>query len=75
MEKNPINIKGVEGGVIGIDVDGNGNIFGKNISVVINQAQDYGIGLLSPDYFKKHTSKDRDLEDWKNGFSFNLEDF
>jgi hypothetical protein len=75
MEKNPINIKGVEGDVIGIDVDGNGNIFGKNISVVINQAQDYGIGLLSPDYFKKHTSKDRDLEDWKNGFSFNLEDF
>jgi hypothetical protein len=46
MEKNPINIKGVEGDVIGIDVDGNGNIIGKNISVVINQAQDYGISLL-----------------------------
>jgi hypothetical protein len=39
------------------------------------EAQDYGISLLSADYFKKHTSKDRDLEDWKNGFSFNLKDF
>jgi tetratricopeptide (TPR) repeat protein len=73
MEKNFIDIKEVSGDIIGVGIDGSGNIIGKDISVVINQAQDYGLNLLSPDYFKGYKSTDQDLEDWKKGFSFKLE--
>src|SRR5918994_1678362 len=73
MEKNSIDIKEVSGDIIGIGIDGSGNIIGKDISVVINQAQDYGLNLLSPDYFKDYKSTEQDLEDWKKGFSFKLE--
>ena len=67
MEKNSIDIKEVSGDVIGVGIDGSGNIIGKDISVVINQAQDYGLNLLSPDYFKDYKSTEQDLEDWKKG--------
>jgi tetratricopeptide (TPR) repeat protein len=50
-----------------------GNIIGKDINVVINKAQSYGINLLSTNYFKEYKSTPQDLEDWKNGFSFKLE--
>jgi tetratricopeptide (TPR) repeat protein len=73
MEKNSIDIKEVSGDIIGVGIDGSGNIIGKNISVVINQVQDYGLNLLSPDYFKDYKSTEQDLEDWKKGFSFKLE--
>jgi DNA replication protein DnaC len=60
--------------VIGIGVDGNGNIIGKNISIVVNEAQTrYGLSLLSPDYFNGHKSTEQDLENWRKGFSFKLE--
>jgi tetratricopeptide (TPR) repeat protein len=73
MEKNSIDIKEVSGDIIGVGIDGSGNIIGKDISIVINQAQSYGINLLTSDYFKEYKSTDQDLEDWKNGFSFKLE--
>jgi tetratricopeptide (TPR) repeat protein len=59
--------------VIGIGVSGDGNIIGKDITVVINEAQSYGLTLLAANYFKEHKTTDQDLEDWKNGFSFKLE--
>ena len=46
MEKNSIDIKEVSGDIIGVGIDGSGNIIGKDISIVINQAQSYGINLL-----------------------------
>jgi hypothetical protein len=50
-----------------------GNIIGKDINVVINKAQSYGINLLSTNYFKEYKSTPQDLKDWRNGFSFKLE--
>jgi tetratricopeptide (TPR) repeat protein len=70
---SPIEIKGNPGDVIGVGIDGNGNIIGKDINIVINQAHDYGINLLPSDYFENYKSMNQDLEDWKNGFSFKLE--
>ena len=68
-----IQSKKKEGDIIGYGVSGSGNIIGKDINIVINQAQSYGLNLLHPNYFIDHTSSQQDLEDWKNGFSFKLE--
>ena len=67
--KDRIHINHSEGDVIGIGVSGSGNIIGKDISIVINEAQSYGLTLLATNYFKEHKSNGQDLEDWKNGFS------
>ena len=68
-----IDIQNTDGDVIGIGVSGSGNIIGKDINVVINEAQSYGLTLLSASYFKEHKSTEQDLKDWRNGFSFKLE--
>src|SRR5947209_5167845 len=73
---NPIDIDitDTKGDIIGVGVDGSGNIIGKNISIVVNEVQKrYGLSLLSTNYFKEHKSIERDFESWKKGFSFNLE--
>ena len=72
MSKIP-EIRADKGDVIGVGVDGSGNIIGKNISVVINQARGYGLTLLNPNHFKENSDTEQNFEDWKNGFSFNLE--
>ena len=72
MSKIP-EIRADKGDVIGVGVDGSGNIIGKDISVVINEVHDYGLNLLAPNYFNEHKSTAQDLEDWRNGFSFKLE--
>ena len=72
MSKIP-EIRADKGDVIGVGVDGSGNIIGKNISVVINQARGYGLTLLSPNYFKENSNTDPNFEDWKNGFNFTPE--
>jgi tetratricopeptide (TPR) repeat protein len=68
-----IDIQNTSGDVIGIGVSGDGNIIGKDINIVINEAQSYGLTLLSAIYFKEHKSTEQDLKDWRNGFSFKLE--
>jgi tetratricopeptide (TPR) repeat protein len=70
---SPIDIQNTRGDVIGIGVSGSGNIIGKDINIVINEAQSYGLTLLSASYFKEHKSTEQDLKDWRNGFSFKLE--
>ena len=72
MSKIP-EIRADKGDVIGVGIDGSGNIIGKDISVVINEVHDYGLNLLAPNYFNEHKSTAQDLEDWRNGFSFKLE--
>ena len=47
MSKIP-EIRADKGDVIGIGIDGSGNIIGKDISVVINEVHDYGLNLLVP---------------------------
>ena len=68
-----IDIQNTGGDVIGIGVSGDGNIIGKDVTIVINEAQSYGLTLLSASYFKEHKSTEQDLKDWRNGFSFKLE--
>ena len=72
MSKIP-EIRADQGDVIGVGVDGSGNIIGKNISVVINQARGYGLTLLSPNHFIENSNTDPNFEDWKNGFNFTPE--
>ena len=42
--------------IIGYEVSGSGNIIGKDINIIINQAQSYGLTLLHPNYFIDHKS-------------------
>ncbi len=72
-ETSFVDIQNIKGDIIGFGVGGSGNIIGKDISIVINEAQSYGLNLLYPTYFIEHKSTKQDLEDWKNGFSFKLE--
>ena len=72
MSKIP-EIRPDKGDVIGVGVDGSGNIIGKDISVVINQARGYGLTLLSPNYFKENSDTGPNFEDWKKGFNFTPE--
>jgi tetratricopeptide (TPR) repeat protein len=71
--KDRIHINHSEGDVIGIGVSGSGNIIGKNLSVIINEAQSYGLNLLTTNYFREHKTTGQDLEDWIQGFPFKLE--
>src|SRR5215208_8097197 len=68
-----VDIENTKGDVIGIGVSGSGNIIGKDINVVINEAQSYGLNLLSTNYVKEYKSTPQYLKDWRNGFSFKLE--
>lgn len=69
-----INISGNQGDVIGVGIDGNGNIIWKNVVVVVNEfSQDCGLTLLPPNHFKENNDIDEDLKRWKKGFPFSLE--
>ena len=72
MSKIP-EIRADKGDVIGIGVDGSGNIIGKNINVVINQVRGYGLALLKSTHFNENSYTDPNFDDWKNGFNLTLE--
>jgi hypothetical protein len=73
ISSSSVDIQNTRGDVIGIGVSGSGNIIGKDINIVVNEAQSYGLNLLSTNYFKEYKSAQQDLKDWRNGFSFKLE--
>jgi tetratricopeptide (TPR) repeat protein len=59
--------------VIGVGVDGNGNIIGKNISIVINEfTEACALTLIPPDYFEENTDTENDFKQWLKGYSFSL---
>lgn len=60
MSKIP-EIRADKGDVIGVGVDGSGNIIGKNISVVINHARGYGLTLIHPNHFKENNDTDLNI--------------
>jgi tetratricopeptide (TPR) repeat protein len=69
-----IHISENQGDVIGVGIDGNGNIIGKNVSIVINEfSQDCGLTLLSQNHFKENNDITESVEKWKKGFPFSLE--
>ncbi len=68
-----MDIQNIKGDIIGFGVSGSGNIIGKDISIVISEAQSYGLNLLYSNYFIEHKSTQQDFDDWRNGFSFKLE--
>jgi len=76
MSKKVIDVR-AKGDIIDLQVDGNGNIIGKDIYgnkiVIVNNIiqRDYGLTLIPPSYFQSHTHAN--LEQWKKGFSFSLE--
>ena len=72
---NSIDIHSNKGDVIGVGVDGNGNIIGKNISVVINEfSQDCGLTLLAPNHFKENVDTIENFSQWREkGYAFSLE--
>ena len=71
---NSFDIKENKGDVIGIGVDGNGNIIGKIISVVINEfSQVCGLSFIPPNYFKENTDTEENFNQWKEkGYSFSI---
>ncbi|MER5174580.1 MAG: hypothetical protein ABJB76_07270 [Candidatus Nitrosocosmicus sp.] len=69
----PIDIKNNKGDLIGVGIDGNGNIIWKNVSIVIEFSQDCGLTLLSPNHFIENSDIKEDVEKWKKGFPFSLE--
>jgi hypothetical protein len=42
LEKERIHISEVDGDIIGVGIDGNGNIIGKNINIVIDEVKRLG---------------------------------
>ena len=71
----PIEIEDNQGDVIGVGVDGSGNIIGKNISVIINEfSQDCGLSFIPPNYFKENTNTDENFNQWLDkGYPLSLE--
>ena len=65
------DIQNVGGDIIGIGVSGSGNIIGKDITLVNNQAQNFGLNLLSTLYFKEYKSGDQDSKIGKMAFPLN----
>jgi hypothetical protein len=72
---NPeLNKNNNSGDTIGVDVVGNGNIIGKNITIFKNEVLDEcGLTYLYPTYFKENEDISEDLQKWKEGFPFSLE--
>ena len=71
----PIEIRENQGDIIGVGIDGNGNIIWKNVSIVINElSEDCGLILLSQNHFKENTDTEENFQQWKEkGYSFSLE--
>lgn len=60
-----IEISGVSGDVIGVGVNGNGNIIWKNVRIVINEfADSCGLTLIHPNFFKEHSNTDEEFQKW-----------
>ena len=70
---NPPEIKNNQGDVIGVGIDGNGNIIGKDITVVINQTYSYGLTMIRPNHFRDYSNTNCDFEQWKRGYQFTKE--
>ena len=69
------NISGNQGDIIGVGIDGNGNIIWKNVSIVINElSQDCGLTLLPPNHFKENSDTIENFQQWREkGYPFSLE--
>jgi len=69
------SISSNQGDVIGVGIDGNGNIVWKNVSIVINEiSQDCGLTLLPPNHFIENTDTEENFKQWQEkGYSFSLE--
>jgi hypothetical protein len=66
LNNNGIHISGNQGDVIGVGIDGNGNIIWKDVFIVINEfSQDYGLTLLPPNHFNIIVDTTEDFEGWK----------
>ncbi len=63
-----INIRDNKGDVIGVGIDGNGNIIGKNI-VIYQVKRDFNLTYLTKNYFKSHSYTDDDFNKWLKGFT------
>ncbi len=60
--------------MIGVGIEGDGNIIWKNVNLVINEySSDCGLTLIAPNHFKENTDVDEDVRNWRNGFPFALE--
>ena len=73
MTNNSYDIKGNKGDVVGVGIDGNGNIVWKDVDIVINEfAIDCGLTLIHSNYFEENFDTEEDFKSWLEGFSFSL---
>ena len=68
---NSVSIKDNQGDVIGVNIDGNGNIIGKNI-VIYQIKRDFNLTYLTKEYFESHSNTDEDFKGWLKGFTLSL---
>ncbi len=74
-DETKIGITNTQGDIIGVGVDGDGNIITKEFSVVINEYQeDCGLTLIHPKHFKENTDIKENVIQWrKQGYQLSLE--
>ncbi len=61
--------------IIGVGIDGNGNIIWKNVSIIVNEFfDDCGLTLLPPNHFKDNTDTEENVQQWREkGYQLSLE--
>ena len=63
------NISNSAGVIIGSNIHVEGGI---NVTNVIQEIKSFGLNFLPPNYFQLYKSTKKDLDEWKNGFPFEL---
>jgi hypothetical protein len=68
---NSVSIRDNKGDVIGVNIDGNGNIIAKNI-VIYQVKRDINLTYLTKNYLERHSNTVEDFKGWLKGFPLSL---
>ena len=70
---NNVNVSGNISNSAGVIIGSNIRIEGGiNVTTVIQEIKSFGLNFLPSDYFQIYKSSQEDLDEWKNGFPFEL---
>ena len=66
-----VSIRDNNGDVVGVNIDGNGNIIAKNI-IIYQVKRDFNLSYLTKNYLESHPNTDEEFKGWIKGFPFTL---
>jgi hypothetical protein len=69
---NPVSIRENKGDVIGVNIDGSGNIIGKNLVIYYQVNKEFNLSHLTKEYLEEHSNTDDDFSGWLKGFELSL---